>query len=92
MDASRASADAALVEIVRDFLRAHRELRAIAALHRSGELHFERVKGLVGDGEEAVLFRLKERCHKLFRERGRRPGRAARRSSISRSARCSTRR
>jgi hypothetical protein len=64
------SADAGLVEIVRDFLRAHRELRAIAALHRSGELHFERVKSLVGDGEEAVLFRLKERCHTLFRDEG----------------------
>jgi hypothetical protein len=64
------AADAGIVEIVRDFLRAHRELRAIAALHRSGELHFERVKGLVGDGEEAVLFRLKERCHTLFREEG----------------------
>jgi hypothetical protein len=61
---------AALVEIVRDFLHAHRELRAIAALHRSGELRFERVKSLVGDGEEAVLFRLKERCHALFREDG----------------------
>lgn len=68
MDAS--ADDAALVEIVRDFLRAHRELRAIAALHRSGELRFERVKSLVGDGEEAVLFRLKERCHDLFRDEG----------------------
>jgi hypothetical protein len=64
------TADTGLVEIVRDFLRAHRELRAIAALHRSGELHFDRVKGLVGDGEEAVLYRLKERCHTLFREEG----------------------
>ena len=63
-----ASADAALVEIVRDFLYAHRELRSIGALHRSGELRFERVQGLVGDGEEAVLFRLKERCHELFRD------------------------
>jgi hypothetical protein len=68
--AESASADAALVEIVRDFLSAHRELRSIAALHRSGELSFERVQGLVGDGEEAVLFRLKERCHELFRDDG----------------------
>jgi hypothetical protein len=67
---SAPSPDAALVEIVRDFLHAHRELRSIAALHRSGELRFERVKSLVGDGEEAVLFRLKERCHALFREDG----------------------
>src|SRR5262245_58305193 len=68
--ASILTADGGLVEIVRDFLRAHRELRAIAALHRSGELHFDRVKTLVGDGEEAVLYRLKERCHELFREEG----------------------
>jgi hypothetical protein len=73
-----ASGGIALVEIVRDFLRAHRELRAIAALHRSGELRFERVQALVGDGEEAVLFRLKERCHALFRdEAGPRVGREA---------------
>lgn len=71
-------ADAALVEIMRDFLLAHRELRAIAALYRSGELRFDRVRGLVGDGEEAVLFRLKERCHSLFRDReGARVGREA---------------
>jgi hypothetical protein len=70
--------DAALVEILRDFLLAHRELRAVAALYRSGELRFERVKSLVGDGEEAVLFRLKERCHELFREEdGGRVGREA---------------
>ena len=75
---SSASADVALVEIVRDFLCAHRELRSIAALHRSGELRFERVQGLVGDGEEAVLFRLKERCHELFRDDGQGPvGRGA---------------
>ena len=75
---SSARADLALVEIVRDFLCAHRELRSIAALHRSGELRFERVQGLVGDGEEAVLFRLKERCHELFRDDGQaRVGRGA---------------
>jgi hypothetical protein len=78
MEAPSLPVDAALVEIVRDFLRAYRELRAIAALHRSGELRFERVKALVGDGEEAVLFRLKERCHALFREQeGERVGREA---------------
>jgi hypothetical protein len=71
------TADAGLVEIVRDFLRAHRELRSIAALHRSGELHFDRVKSLVGDGEEAILYRLKERCHTLFREEEGRVGREA---------------
>jgi hypothetical protein len=68
--AQSASADVALVEIVRDFLHAHRELRSIAALHRAGELHFDRVQALVGDSEDSVLFRLKERCHELFRDDG----------------------
>jgi hypothetical protein len=78
MEPPPSDADAALVEIVRDFLHAHRELRSIGALYRSGELRFERVKALVGDGEEAVLFRLKERCHILFRDRsGPRVGREA---------------
>ena len=78
MEPPPSTADAALVEIVRDFLHAHRELRSVAALYRSGELRFERVKSLVGDGEEAVLFRLKERCHDLFREEeGGRVGREA---------------
>lgn len=76
-DPPSAPAEAPLVQIVRDFLCAHRELRSIAALHRSGELGFERVKSLVGDGEEAVLFRLKERCHALFREGAARVGREA---------------
>jgi hypothetical protein len=62
-----ASDESAFVAIVRDFLSAHAALRRVAALHRAGGLHFDEVKALVGDGEEAVLFRLKERCHELFR-------------------------
>lgn len=58
-----------LVDIVRDFLRAHGALREVAARQRRGELAFDEVRALVGDGEEAVLFRLKERSHALFRER-----------------------
>lgn len=61
------SDESAFVDIVRDFLAAHTALRRVAALHRAGGLRFEDVKELVGDGEEAVLFRLKERCHELFR-------------------------
>ena len=64
------SDESAFVDIVRDFLAAHAALRRVAALHRAGGLRFEEVKELVGDGEEAVLFRLKERCHELFRREG----------------------
>jgi tetratricopeptide (TPR) repeat protein len=59
--------DAALVEIVRNFLAAHRLTREIAARCRSGELRFAEVTRLVGDSEESVLYRLKESCHGLFR-------------------------
>ncbi len=59
--------DSTLVDIARDFLDAHQALRRLAARHRSGELHFDEVVSLVGDDEESVLFRLKERCHSVFR-------------------------
>lgn len=59
--------DSTLVDIARDFLTAHRTLNQVAARHRAGELRFEEVIELVGDDEESVLFRLKERCHLVFR-------------------------
>ena len=62
--------ESAFVDSVRDFLAADAALRRGAALHRAGGLEFGEVKALVGDGEEAVLFRLKERCHELFRREG----------------------
>jgi hypothetical protein len=63
--------DAGLVEIVREFLLAHGLLRRVSERYRAGRLAFEEVGELVGDDERSVLFRLKERCHALFRgERG----------------------
>ncbi|MCP3984373.1 MAG: hypothetical protein GY723_08285 [bacterium] len=59
--------DSTLVDIARDFLFAHQALRHVAARHRAGDLRFEDVIELVGDDEESVLFRLKERCHRVFR-------------------------
>lgn len=70
-------ADAGFVEFVRDFLCAHRELRRIAARWRAGELTFAEVETLVGGDEDAVLFRLKEQCHALFRAGGAEVGREA---------------
>jgi hypothetical protein len=70
MPCSPQRVDAGLVEIVRDFLVAHRLLRGVAARLRNGELGFPDVQGLVGDDDGAVLYRLKERCHALFRGRG----------------------
>jgi hypothetical protein len=59
--------ESGLVEIVREFLLAHRLLRRVSERYRSGRLAFEEVGELIGDDERSVLFRLKERCHALFR-------------------------
>ena len=59
-----------LVRIVQDFVEAHRMMCQLFAQHRRGSLRFEEVERLVGNDEESVLFRLKERCHESFRVRG----------------------
>ena len=59
--------EAGLVDIVRDLMSAHRMTRRIFARYRRGELSFGEVQELVWDTEDAVLFRLKERSHALFR-------------------------
>ena len=52
---------------MRDFLTAHRLLSRLSERFRAGTLCFEDVQGLIGETDHAVLFRLKERCHALFR-------------------------
>ena len=59
--------ESGLVEIVREFVVAHRLLRRVGERYRAGELAFDEVGELVGDDDRSVLFRLKERCHALFR-------------------------
>jgi hypothetical protein len=66
-----AALEPGLVEIVREFLAAHRLLRKVTERYRAGQLAFQEVGTLVGDDERSVLFRLKEKSHALFRgERG----------------------
>ncbi len=60
-------AEPGLVDIAREFLLAHRELRRLFERHRERALRWDDVQRLVGDTEESVLFRLKERTHALFR-------------------------
>lgn len=60
-------AESAIVDIARDFLAVHRELRRIAGQQSAGALSFDEVRRFVGDDERSVLYRLKERCHALFR-------------------------
>lgn len=60
--------DSSLVDIAREFLLSYRRTREIVSLYRARELSFEDVRGWVSDDESSALFRLKERCHALFRE------------------------
>lgn len=59
--------DAGLVDIVREFLSVYGLLRRLFERHHAGSLRFEEVQALAGDNEASPLFRLKERCHRLFR-------------------------
>jgi hypothetical protein len=74
--------DSGLVDIVREFLLADRLLRRLFERHARGELEFAEVQELVGDSESSVLFRLKERCHALFRPSARGSGVAMRREAL----------
>jgi hypothetical protein len=58
-----------LVDIIRDFFAAHRTTKRLFERFRGGELRFNELQVLIGDDEASVLFRLKERCHALFRRR-----------------------
>jgi len=59
--------EAGLVDIIREFLTVYRLLRGLFERQRRGALRFEDVQALAGDTEASALFRLKERCHALFR-------------------------
>jgi tetratricopeptide (TPR) repeat protein len=56
-----------LVDILREFITAHRLLNQLADRYRRRELTFPELQEFVGDDEGSVLFRLKEKCHALFR-------------------------
>lgn len=75
-------ADFGLVDIVRDYLFADTLTRRLFARQRSGELRFEEIHELVGDGEGSALFRLKEHCHSLFRSRDRAAGASMMREAL----------
>jgi hypothetical protein len=59
-----------LVDIVREFFGAHQLMRELFARFRAEELLFTDLGQLISDDEDSVLFRLKERCHALFRSGG----------------------
>jgi len=61
------SAPASLVDILREFLTAHDLLDQISKKYKRDELAFSDLQEFVGDSDYSVLYRLKEKCHSLFR-------------------------
>ncbi len=55
------------VELLRDYCEVHVSLIRLFDHFRMGRPCFEEVAELVGDSDSRRLFRLKERCHALFR-------------------------
>jgi hypothetical protein len=55
------------VELVREYIAVNQTLRNMFDRFRQGLPCFDEVAQLVGDSDESILFRLKERCHSLFR-------------------------
>ena len=55
------------VELVREYVTVNQKLRTVFDRFQQGEACFDDVAQLVGDSDDSVLFRLKERCHALFR-------------------------
>jgi tetratricopeptide (TPR) repeat protein len=62
-----ASSSSGLVDIVREFLEVEEVVSRMLESYGRGKLAFEDVRELVSDSEASPLFRLKERCHALFR-------------------------
>jgi tetratricopeptide (TPR) repeat protein len=62
-----AGSSSGLVEIVREYLTVDPSVRRLIQHYRCGELGFEEVGALFAGDEASALFRLKERCHALFR-------------------------
>jgi hypothetical protein len=55
------------VQLLREFLAGYAAFVDLFARHGPHEIPFARMRDLVGDDEGAVLFRLKEKSHALFR-------------------------
>jgi hypothetical protein len=58
------------VQLLREFLTAHAELRGIFAEYSEDKIPFAKIRALVGDDDRAALYRLKEKSHALFRAHG----------------------
>lgn len=64
-DPAGQSAD--FVQLLREFLAGYAAFAELFARYGSHDIPFARIRELVGDDEGAVLFRMKEKSHALFR-------------------------
>ncbi len=62
-----ASPETSMVDILREFLEAQASLQQLTSRFERDELSFAELQRFVGDNDDRVLFRLKEKCHALFR-------------------------
>lgn len=62
-----ASPQSSMVDILREFLEAQELLQQLSDRFERDELSFAELQDFVGDDDGHVLFRLKEKCHALFR-------------------------
>ena len=58
---------AGVVGVVREFLVVHQAMSQLISCYRDETLSFELVENLVGDENSSPLYRLKEKCHSIFR-------------------------
>jgi hypothetical protein len=65
-----ASSASDFVQLLREFLTAHEALESVFTRYPHNEMPFAAFRELVGDDDRAVLYRLKEKSHALFRFEG----------------------
>ncbi|MFP6656018.1 MAG: hypothetical protein VCB25_10360, partial [Myxococcota bacterium] len=58
------------LQLLREYLNAHADLARIFAQYTDEKIPFSAIRALVGDDDRAVLYRLKEKSHALFRAHG----------------------
>jgi hypothetical protein len=58
------------LQLLREYLSAHAELATIFEQFTDDKIPFAAIRALVGDDDRAVLYRLKEKSHALFRSHG----------------------
>jgi hypothetical protein len=56
------------VELLREYVAAYQKLHSLFDRFQQGSPCFAELALLVGDSDNSILFRLKERCHALFRK------------------------